>query len=274
MTEPKEDDMPTGNAVVERIESGPVAAHPASDSAALIAMIERVALNPDVDIDKMERLLQMQERIMDRNAKAAFIGALVDMQPKLPVIGRKGNIVIHKKDLPKTDENIVQKTPYALWEDINDAIRPLLAEHGFTLTFRFKKESDRVEVTGILSHRQGHFEETTLSLPMDTSGSKNNVQAIGSSTSYGKRYAAIALLNITTRGEDDDGKAAGGPEPINEKQLADLRKLIDETDTDIEKFCEAYKIDALVDLPAKTFDAAKNLLLQKALKQAKSESAS
>jgi hypothetical protein len=255
-------------AVAERIETAPtnIEQHPASDTTALIAMIERVALNPDVDIDKMERLLQMQERIMDRNAKAAFIGALADMQPKLPVIGRKGNITIHKKDAEKTDANIIQKTPYALWEDINDAIRPLLAEHGFTLTFRFKKEADRVEVTGILSHRQGHFEETTLSLPMDTSGSKNNVQAIGSSTSYGKRYAAIALLNITTRGEDDDGKAADGPKLITDEQEMQLRDLAESVGANLPAFLKWLKIERLGDLPAAKFTTAVSALEAKRAK--------
>jgi hypothetical protein len=48
-----------------------------------------------------------------------------------------------------------------------------------------------------------------MTLPLDTSGSKNNVQAVGSSTSYGKRYTATLLLNIRTKGEDDDGHAGG-----------------------------------------------------------------
>lgn len=234
--------------------------HPASDSTALIQMIERVALNPDVDIDKMERLLQMQERIMERNAKSAFTAALATMQPLLPVIDRKGNIVIHKKDAPKTPENIIQSTPYALWEDINDAIRPFLSEYGFALSFRVKKDSDRVEVTAILSHREGHSEETTLSLPMDSTGSKNNVQAIGSSTSYGKRYTASALLNITSRGDDNDGVAAGADDVISDEQRDALLGKLDATKSDVAKFCKFFGIEAIPALPAKRFDEAVRML--------------
>ena len=65
-----------------------------------------------------------------------------------------------------------------------------------------------MDITAILSHREGHSEETTLTLDADKSGSKNAVQAVGSSISYGQRYAAVALLNITTRGMDDDGENA------------------------------------------------------------------
>jgi hypothetical protein len=246
----------SATALAERDETE-VVQHPATDSTALIQMIERVALNPSIDIDKMERLLEMQERILDRNAKSAFTSALATMQPLLPVVDRKGNIVIHKKDAEKTAANIIQSTPYALWEDINDAIRPLLAEHGFALSFRVRKEADRVEVTAILSHREGHSEETMLSLPMDSTGSKNNVQAIGSSTSYGKRYTACALLNITSRGEDDDGKVAGAPDTISAEQVTELTALLKSAGASEEDFCSYAKIEALADLPASKFDVAK-----------------
>lgn len=197
---------------------------------------------------------------MERNAKTAFTSALATMQPLLPVVDRKGNIVIHEKGAEKVAANVIQSTPYALWEDINDAIRPFLADYGFALSFRVKKEADRVEVTAILSHREGHSEETTLSLPMDSTGSKNNVQAIGSSTSYGKRYTACALLNITSRGEDDDGNGAGAELAINDQQRSELDTLITATKSDESKFLKFFGIEFLAELPAKRFEEAKRLL--------------
>src|SRR6185503_15653016 len=98
--------------------------------------------------------------------------------------------------------------------------------HGFALSFRTGSAPDgKLTVTGILSHRAGHQEETTLALMHDSTGSKNSVQAVGSSISYGKRYTAGALLNITSRGEDDDGKLAGAPEYITETQVSELQHL-------------------------------------------------
>jgi hypothetical protein len=178
-----------------------------TDAASLMEVISRAAADPNTDVDKLERLMAMYERITDRSAKVAFSQALAEMQPGLPVIAENGRIIITEKGTDK----VIQSTGYALWEDINQAIRPLLQNHGFALSFRIGKDGDRVVVTGVLSHRMGHSEETTLSLPMDATGSKNNVQAIGSSVSYGKRYTACALLNITSRGEDDDAKTTGDP---------------------------------------------------------------
>jgi hypothetical protein len=168
-------------------------------SGGLLGVIARAARDPNVDIDKMERLLEMQERVLARQAKEEYDAALALLQPDLPVISERGKIL---------NKNGGVQSTYALWEDVNEAIRPLLAEHGFALSFKTGRQGDQVTVTGILSHRLGHREETTVELPSDGSGSKNAVQAIGSSTSYGKRYAAFALLNITSKGEDDDGQTA------------------------------------------------------------------
>lgn len=213
-----------------------------SESAAIIQVIERAAMNPNVDIDKMERLLQMQERIMERQARASYMAALAEMQPDLPEIPENG----------KGHGNI----RYALWEDINELIKPVLGRHGFSLSFRTGQSDGKIIVTGVLSHRDGHSEETTMHLPTDASGSKNAVQAVGSSTSYGKRYTAQALLNLTSRGEDDDGKASNAGAPISEEQIVQIRELIDATNSDIAKFCKFMKVDALPKIPASKFEAA------------------
>lgn len=216
----------------------------ASESAAIIQVIERAAMNPNVDIDKMERLLQMQERIMERQAKSSFMAALAEMQPDLPEIPENG----------KGHGNI----KYALWEDINELIKPVLGKHGFSLSFRTGQSDGKIVVTGVLSHRDGHSEETTMLLPTDSSGSKNAVQAVGSSTSYGKRYTAQALLNLTSRGEDDDGQAAGAKadnDPtITEAQTKIIQELIEQAHLTSEGFCKRWKIQSVTEVKAKSYN--------------------
>lgn len=222
-------------AVAERIEApAPVnVPHAVAEGNALMAMIERVALNPAADIDKLERLLAMQELIMARNARVSFAADFAMMQAELPTIEEKGHIVIRAKAAPnQVQGEVIQDTPYALWEDINEGIKPVLARHGFGLSFKPGVAPDgRVTVTAILMHREGHREEATMILQHDSTGSKNAVQAIGSSTSYGKRYAAAALLNLTSRDgaeRDDNGKAAvqtygkGQARPIDAEMRAEI----------------------------------------------------
>jgi hypothetical protein len=226
-----------------------------SQSAGLIAVIERAATNPEVDIDKMERLLQMHERIVERDSKAAYAAALATMAPALPSITERGSI----KDRDKK----VQST-YALWEDVNDAIKPVLAAHGFALSFRTGREDGQITVTGVLSHREGHSEETTITLPHDSSGSKNAVQAVGSSTSYGKRYTAGLLLNLTSRGEDDDAQSGGSGAVITDDQADEIRKLIDSTGSRVAPFLTYIGAPSVADIPAAKYAAAKAALAKKA----------
>jgi len=175
------------------------------ETAAIIQVIERAASNKDVDIEKLQKLLDMQERIMAKNAEMAFNTAMAEMQAELPVITERGEIRVGG----------ILRSKYARFEDINEAVKPILQKHGFAMTFK-TDTTTVVKVFGILSHRAGHREQTDMVLPIDVSGSKNSVQAIGSSVSYGKRYVMEALLNLTSRGEDDDGQKAEGPVPDEE----------------------------------------------------------
>ena len=226
-------------------------------SGGLLEVIARAARDPSVDIDKMERLILMQERVQERNARISYYAALAELQTQLPVISERGGI---------KDRNGNIQSTYALWEDVNEAIRTPLSEHGFALTFKVRRTENEIAVTGILSHRDGHSEQTELSLPSDASGSKNAVQAIGSSTSYGKRYTAYALLNITSTGEDDDGKRAGGFEPVSLEQLDELLRRASEVGADLERFCKALNVTTLPVLPASRFDEAMRKLDAKARK--------
>lgn len=239
--------------------TAPAPAPAASETTAIISMIERAARDPSVDIDKMERLMLMQERAFERSAKAAYSAALAVMQPELPSVKERGGI---------KDRNGKVQSTYALWEDINDAIKPVLAKHGFAISFRVSHPEGAIAVTGVLSHEHGHSEETTIRLPHDGSGSKNAVQAVGSSVSYGKRYTASALLNLTSHGEDDDGKASGAAEPqsafITEEQVMQLRDLLEAEGKDESRFKAIIKVGSLADIYADKFEAAVALIKQKA----------
>lgn len=209
---------------------------PASEGAAILQVIERAARDPNIDIDKMERLLQMQERIVARQAKVAYADALARLQPTLPIIGERGAI--------KNGSGNVQ-SKYALWEDIVGVITPLLAAQGFSLSFRTGNKDGKIQVTGVLTHSAGHSEETMLDLPADTSGSKNAVQAVASSVSYGKRYTAGALLNLRTGELDDDGRGGKDIEYLSDEQVANLEALITEVGANKKAFLAWLKADSL-----------------------------
>ena len=252
------------NAVVETAQEQ---SEPAQN---VLAVIARASRDQSVDIDKMERLLQMQERVLARDAERAFNTALAEMQDELPVIEETGAI--------RGRDGRVQSR-YARFEDINEVCRPVLRKHGFSITFRTEfAEAGAIIIIGTLRHRAGHREESTLRLPADVSGNKNNVQAWGSSIAYGKRYAMTALLNITSRGEDNDGQgseppaseqkapqpAGRAPGVATDAQVKLLRAKLDANDMSAEELCKHFNIDSLTRLPFEQVnDALKYIAGQK-----------
>lgn len=212
-------------AIAQRQENTAVA-H-VGESATILQVIQRAAADPQCDIEKMERLMAMHERMQAKTAQTEFNAALAAMQCDIPSIAERG--AGHGK------------ITYATLEDINDVIKPIMQQYGFAMSFKVEHASAGISVTGILMHRAGHREETTMLLPSDTSGSKNAVQAVASSVSYGKRYVMCAMLNITTRGEDDDGYAAVPVATITEQQAKSVRAKLAECKPETqEKFIELY----------------------------------
>ena len=183
-----------------------------NESAAVLQVIERLVLNDSVSIEKVEKMLDMQERILNSNAHQAFTADLAAMQTELPLVSKNGRGHNQAK--------------YALLEDINQAIRPALQKYGLAVTFRVQQTEKQVTIAAVLSHRMGHSSDTTITLPIDVSGSKNATQAVGSTISYGKRYAIGALLNIST-GDDNDAATAQPAKTVSPGQSKTLQMKYD-----------------------------------------------
>lgn len=232
--------------IVERQES---AVAVANESATILQVIQRAAADPQCDIEKMERLMAMHERMQARNAETEFNAAMARMQTEMPSIAERGEIKVNNQ----------VRSKYATFEDINDVVKPIMQAHGFAISFRVDHEPNQIKVTGVLMHQAGHREQTAMVLPLDTSGSKNSVQAVGSSVSYGKRYVMSALLNITTRGEDDDGHAAVPMATVTDIQARQLIRLLDQCSDKAKAAFEAMHGSA-TEVPKGEFDKVRGML--------------
>lgn len=221
----------------------------------VLAMIERVATDPSASIEKLERMMAMRDKLQADQARALFAQAFAAASAEFPMIPLNG----------KGDKN----KPYAMLKDIISGTKPVLSRHGLALSFGVDSAPDRVTVTAKLMHIAGHCETTSIELPKDQSGSKNAVQAVGSSQTYGQRYAAQAILGLSLGDDgDDDGKAAGAGDKIDADQFFTLKNLIEEAAADEAKFCEYLKVPNLEELPARAFANAVSALRAK-IKNAK-----
>lgn len=178
-----------------------------SQADAMLSMVERAARDPSVDIDKLERMLQMQERILSKNAEMAFNSAMRETKLAMPHVLRDS-------------ENSHTRSRYAKLETISKAVDPVINGNGFTLSFGTDQSSlpGHYGVTCEVAHVAGFTKMFRADIPSDAAGAKgasnkNMTQAFGSTMTYGRRYLKSMIFDIQVTNEDDDGHAAGHPAP-------------------------------------------------------------
>ena len=161
----------------------------------MVPLIERLLEQPDFNIEALKELRQMQKEAQAEAAEGAFLTDFARLQGDLPSITRAG----------KSNNNT-----YATYDDIMDAVRPIMAVYGFSFSCIPNSTEQGLEVFATLAHTQGHKLTSSIHLPLDTTGSKSAVQSVGSTMKYGQRYCVCALLSISTHdqgyeGGDNDG---------------------------------------------------------------------
>jgi len=168
----------------------------------ILTMIERAARDPSVDIDKMDRLLQMKERLDAKQAQVEFDNAMADAQEDMKAI---------RADL----YNKQTQSHYASYAQLDKATRPIYARHGFSLSFDTGSGSSDASVRIIctLAHRSGHRETRQIDMPADGKGAKGGdvmtrTHATGAAASYGQRYLLKLIFNLAVGDVDDDGNGA------------------------------------------------------------------
>lgn len=195
-----------------------------------------LAVSGNAPIESLQKLLDMKERVDAQRARVDFFNALSQFQSICPVI-------------TKTKKG--HNCKYAPIETIVQAIVPSLKACGLTYRFEQKAVDNAIEITCIINHVNGHSESMSLMGMPDTSGSKNAIQAMGSTVQYLRRYTLCGALGIVTADEDNDG---GKPqETITEQQAADIEALIDEVKADKPNMLKWLNVESIEQIPASRY---------------------
>ncbi len=220
----------------------------------MISLIAQIASDPSTDVDKVERLLNVQITMMDRQAKMEFDEALARVQASMPRIVRTGHI--------KTRDGVIT-SKYMKYEDIDLVIRPLLQAESFSLIHDRREENGKMIITSTLKHNKGHQESVSIPLPYDAPNAlKNAVQAAVSTFSYGKRINVCSLLNIVAEGDDDDGVSQGHVK-IDDVQAKEIKDTLRDTNSDVVKFLDFMGVDCVENIPMKDYGKAYYTLKRK-----------
>src|ERR1700724_1170624 len=201
------------------------AARPADSPSTILALIERVALDTRADVEKLDRVMAMYDRLKAKGAELAFNAAKGRILKKLAGIKIvKNRPVLSEIEKGKPQKGTFEAFKYAPLEEIDKHLRPLLAEEEMDLSYSDDPwEGGGILIRGRLKHLPGgHYEDSFMPAPLDTSGGKSTVQAVGSTNSYLRRYIACNIFNIVVVGDDDDGNGS----TIDDTQITTVLELI------------------------------------------------
>ena len=147
------------------------------------------------DLDKVERMMELQERWEQQQAKKAYDHAISRFKSNAPTL------IKNKR---------AHNSAYADLAQVVAKATPILSEYGLSSGWKTQTEptTKTVSVTCNLCHIDGHYESVTMSEMYDESGNKNRIQAMASAVSYLERYTFMAITGLAARGMDDDGNDA------------------------------------------------------------------
>ena len=184
--------------------------------------IERMAAlvaHPDSKIDAagMATLLDAQLKYEANEARKAYAVAMAAFKENPPKIIKDRTVGYNKVSYS-----------HASLANVTSCINKALSEHGLSASWVTSQVNGSVNVACKITHILGHSEETSLSAAPDTSGSKNAIQAIGSTVTYLQRYTLLALTGLATYDQDDDGKGSGERPPSVRPPTDEEREVIAE----------------------------------------------
>jgi hypothetical protein len=184
-------------------QAQPLAVQRSQEASNLIQVIADAARDPAVDINKMERLWEMHERMKNRAAEEAFNAAMNKAQAEM------GRVAADAAN-PQT------KSLYATYGKLDAMVRPVYTRNGFSVSFDEGEGAPEghLRMLAYVSHSAGHTRTYKADIPNDGKGAKGGdvmtkTHATGAGKSYGKRYMLKDIFNIAIGEEDNDGNGEG-----------------------------------------------------------------
>ena len=151
------------------------------------------AIEKGLGIEHLKGLMELQERWEANQARKRFKEAMVDFQREKPELKKDQSVKFNNTNYQFNSLPNIQRV-----------IDPVLSQHGLSYRWEQEEIENKIRITCIVSHINGHEERTHLTAPSDTSGSKNPIQSIGSTVSYLKRYTLEGALGLASD-KDRDG---------------------------------------------------------------------
>ena len=208
----------------------------------------QLAIQKDVDLERLSKLLDLQERWEKNEAKKAYVTAM-SMFKKAPPQIIKDMHVEFATSHGKTSYN------HASLGNVVASLTEGLSKYDLSTNWDVTQTEKTISVTNIITHIGGHSEKITITAPPDVSGGKNLIQQIASTITYLQRYTLLANAGLATNEFENDGRTI--EQPVGNKSkpkngngaVADTKDFLDKTNAGCDylaKHNAIHKFDSLV----------------------------
>lgn len=207
------------------------------------ATLLQIAIDKGADLDRLEKLMELQERWEANEARKAYLDAKAAFKAE-PLTIRKNKSVGYK-----TKEGDFVGYKHAELSDVTEAVGPSCAKHGLSYSWDIKQDGSKIKVTCTLTHKLGHSESVTLEAAPDSSGKKNPIQQVASSITYLQRYTLQAVTGTAAKGDDSDAGGHDEPELMSQEHQATIQAKCEEiSPTFVRRVLKHYKVQSLADI--------------------------
>lgn len=220
---------------------------PVDVNALMMAALEQ----GEAGVAALEKLVELEERVAARNARAEFSRAFAAFRAALPPIPRRAKGTVRSG----------RAVMYADLDVIQEYADPLLKRYGFTYCFTTAPSPDGyLVVTCTLDHEAGHSRTSTFPVPLTNVPQGTPAQNASATHTYGKRLTLSDVLGIQTTSDLDGAAPDDG---LTDEQVATLQEYCDSPKVDAAAFLRYMKVSALADIPAARYDEALRALRAK-----------
>ena len=223
----------------------------------------RIAISQGADLQKIEKLMDLQDRWEANQARKAFTVAMTDFKKHVPDIIKDRLVDFTNREGKRT------RYRHASLASVCDAVIEGLSTVGISHRWLLE-QAGAIKVTCILTHIAGHSESTALQASADESGNKNSIQAVASTVSYLQRYTLLSATGLATRDMDDDGRGHEegrlehtSPALVTPEQIAEIETMIKGVKADRQKFLAYLRVEKLGQILACNFEAVMGDLKRK-----------
>ncbi len=216
----------------------------------------RLAVDKGVPVEQLKQLVELHERMEQRQAQKEFSAAMAAFQAECPSIKKASEAKI----ITTGGGNF--SYTYAELDEIARTANPILAKHGLSYGWDSTLEKDTLTVVCTVRHAAGHFVTSTFTLPTESKSAMSPQQKVGAALTFAQRKSLSSVLGLTTTDDDTDA-AEVDPAPITDDQVTVLADLAKEVKANAARFLKFMGVASLADIRSSDYQRAVAALEQK-----------